>query len=217
MKRRSGLRKCADFVTFPVRALSVIERDRFGLTSLADERYDYVSREVRGECLDVGCGRHNRFINEYRGGRGRGIDVYRHEGLTEGHVVSDISHFPFDDCSFETVTFIANLNHVPRSLRDVELREAHRVLVSGGKIVVTMGNPLAEVLTHKVTAMHDRFFGTRYELDLERGMHPEEEYYCTDAEIRERLTRAGFRDLKKKFFATQWCLNHLISGRKPAG
>jgi hypothetical protein len=51
-------------------------------------------------------------------------------------------------------------------------------------------------------------------MDTERGMGEEEEYYLTDAEIRGRLLRAGFTKIQKKFFATQWFLNHLFVGWK---
>jgi ubiquinone/menaquinone biosynthesis C-methylase UbiE len=128
--------------------------------------------------------------------------------------VADPTHLPFADGSFETVTFIANLNHVPRSLRDAELAEAHRCLAPQGRIVVTMGNPVAEILVHKVIALSDRHFGTQHDVDAERGMEEEEAYYLLDAEIVERLTRAGFGNIRKKWFWTQWGLNHLLVATK---
>ena len=214
-RRRSPARKLLDLVTFPARALLLPESDLGPLSSLASERYDYVSHEVNGRCLDVGCGRFNRFIRDFRDGNGAGIDVHPYEGLTEENLVSDISRFPFDDRTFDTVTFIANLNHVPRSLRDVELEEAHRCLRRGGLIVVTMGNPVAEILAHVVVAAHDRLLGTRHDVDAERGMHEEEAYYLLDSEIVERLDRAGFVGIRKKRFWTQWGLNHLLAAVKP--
>jgi hypothetical protein len=53
-------------------------------------------------------------------------------------------------------------------------------------------------------------------MDSERGMEADEEYYLTDAEIRDRLTRAGFGGIAKKYFLTQWALNHLFVAKKPA-
>jgi len=214
-RMRTPARKLLDLVTFPARALLLPEHDLGALSSLATERYDYVSREVRGRCLDVGCGRFNRFIRDFRDGDGVGIDVHPYEGLTEENLVADISRFPFESESFDTVTFIANLNHVPRSLRDVELGEAHRCLHRGGRIVITMGNPVAEVLAHWAVAAHDRLLGTRHDLDAERGMHEEEAYYLLDGEIVERLRRAGFAAIRKRRFWTQWGLNHLLAAVKP--
>jgi len=202
--------KLKDFIFFPFRAVTLHDKDKWGLSSLASERFGYVSREITGYCLDVGCGKNNRFIVEYCEGNGKGIDVYPYEGLSDENVVSDISQFPFGDASFDSITFIANINHVPRSLRDVELKEAFRCLKSGGNIIVTMGNPLAEILVHKVVHWHDKFFGTNYDMDAERGMDEEEEYYLTDSEIIKRLSLAGFNSISKKYFFTQWGLNHLF-------
>jgi ubiquinone/menaquinone biosynthesis C-methylase UbiE len=47
-------------------------------------------------------------------------DVYPYEGLTEENLVEDITRFPFDDASFDSVTFIASISHVPEPLRDIE-------------------------------------------------------------------------------------------------
>lgn len=212
---RSNWQEIKDTLFFPLRAITIFHEDRWGLSALSTERFDYVSREVQGYCLDVGCGKENRFVQQFLGGHGRGVDVFPYEGLLPENLVSDLTNFPFDDASFETVTFIANLNHVPRSLRDVELAEAYRCLKPGGKIIVTMGNPATELLVHKVVYWHDRLFGTNVDMDSERGMGEEEEYFLRDAEIKARLSRAGFCNIQKKYFVTQWFLNHLFVGRKP--
>lgn len=213
-RMRGGWQRIKDTLTFPLRALTLFHEDRWGLSSLASERFDYVARHVRGRCLDVGCGPHDRFVHEWLAGRGKGIDVFAYEGLTEDQIFADLTKFPFPDGSFVSVTFIANLNHVPRSQRDAELSEAYRVLMPGGNIVVTMGNPLAEILVHKVVALRDRLFGTRDDMDGERGMEEEEEYYLLDREIIVRLKRAGFVNIRKTRFWTQWGLNHLLAGSK---
>ncbi len=211
---RNAIQKCKDFVTFPLRAITLFEHDKWGLSALASERFDYVAREVIGYCLDVGCGRGNRFVQDYLGGKGRGIDVFPYEGLTEENLVEDMTHFPFGDESFSSVTFIANLNHIPKPKRDAELAEAYRCLRPGGNIIATMGNPLAEILVHQVVKWFDRLLGTNYDVDSERGMHEEEEYYLKNSEIIQRLTGAGFKNLRKKYFLTQWGLNHLFVGWK---
>jgi SAM-dependent methyltransferase len=213
---RSKLQRAKDALSFPIRALTLFEEDRYGFSSLQSERFDYVSLQVLGRCLDVGCGRHNRFVKEYLHGNGAGIDVFPYEGLSSENLVNDICHFPFDDCCFDSVTFIANINHVPESKRDQELAEAFRVLRAGGNIIVTMGNPLAELLVHKVVKIYDWAFGTSYDVDSERGMSDEEEYFLTNSEILRRLGKAGFGHVSKKSFWTQWGLNHLYIGWKMA-
>lgn len=213
-KTRTPTERAVDFVTFPFRGVTLFHSDRWGLTCLASERFDYVAREVQGHCLDVGCGYYNRFVAEWLGGNGKGIDVFQYAGLNREQIVEDLAHFPFPHEAFDTVTFIANLNHAPRSMRDRELSEAYRCLKPSGNIVVTMGNPVAEILVHKVVALYDRRFGTHVDMDSERGMGEEEDYYLLDSEIISRLRAAGFQRLKKKYFWTQWCLNHLWVGWK---
>ena len=195
--------------------MTLFHQDKWRLRCLASERFDYVAREVQGYCLDIGCGYHNRFVVEWLGGRGKGIDVYQYAGISKEQIVDDMTKLPFAEASFDTVTFIANLNHVPRSMRDRELAEAFRCLKPGGNIIVTMGNPAAEILVHKVVATYDTLFGTHVDMDTERGMGEEEQYYLLDSEITSRLCEAGFGKLVKKYFWTQWCLNHLWIGWKP--
>lgn len=210
----SSWQKVKDFVTFPLRAFTLFEDDRFGLSSLRTERFRYVAEQVRGHCLDVGCGRHDRFVTEWLAGRGRGIDVFPYEGLGAENLVADITRFPFADGAFESVTFIASLNHVPASQRDRELAESFRCLRAGGNIVVTMGRPLVEVLVHWVVRSYDRWLGTRFDMDGQRGMAEGEAFYLTELEIRTRLARAGFRRIGRKRFTTQWGLNALYVGWK---
>lgn len=207
---RTKSQKLKDFITFPIRAVSIFYSDRWGLSSLATERFDYVSREVHGRCLDIGCGIGNRFIKEFCKGNGVGIDIYLHEGLTEEDIVPDMTHLPFENESFDSVTFIANLNHIPINLRDAELKEAYRVLRPQGNVVITMGNPLAELVVHKVVWLYDVIFHAHEDIDNERGMVEGEQFFVLDREIIQRLRLAGFTNIKKKYFWTQWGLNHLF-------
>ncbi len=211
---RSRVQKITDFITFPFRALTLIENDRWGLSSLRSERFDYCANEVRGFCLDVGCGKHNWFVMHYLDGNGKGVDVYPYDGLSEEQIMDDPRNFPFEDEIFETVTFIANLNHIPEPTRDIELREAYRCLKPGGNIIVTMGNPIAEVLTHNVVWLYDRFLGTQYDVDNIRGMKEGESLYLRREEVFERLSRAGFSRITRKRFGTQWGLNSMYIGWK---
>src|SRR5438094_5491847 len=134
MNKRTRLRRTIDFVTFPFRAVTLFHSDKWGLRSLASERFDYVGKEVQGYCLDIGCGYHNRFVTEWLDGHGKGVDVYQYEGLSEEHIVEDMTKLPFTEASFDSVTFIANLNHAPRPMRDRELAEAFRCLRPNGNI-----------------------------------------------------------------------------------
>jgi len=101
--------------------------------------------------------------------------IARYWGLNKSERLTAFFHATFD-----SVTFMANLNHIPKSQRDIELSEAYRVLKPKGNIIVTMGNPLAEIAIHKVVWLYDKLFGTNYDMDSERGMGAEEDYYLTD-------------------------------------
>lgn len=214
MHERGIWQKIKDFVTLPVRSLFLFEGSRFGLSSTQDERFEYAAKEVRGYCLDVGCGKHNRFIKNFLDGYGKGIDVFPYDGLTAENLVEDMTHFPFPNAIFDSVTFIANLNHIPENDRDAELFEAYRCLKPNGNIIITMPCAFAGILIHKFVHWYDCIFGTKYDVDTVRGMHHDEEFYLSDKEIRQRLEKAGFSDITKKYFFTQWGMDHLLMGTK---
>lgn len=81
--------------------------------------------------MDVGAGQNN-LVKRY--GQGIGVDVFDWGG--GAIVVEDTSSLPFDDCSFDTVSFLACLNHTP--YRGAALREARRLLALHGGLIITM-------------------------------------------------------------------------------
>jgi len=48
MSKRKSIQKIKDSLTFPLRSITLFYVDRWGLSSLATERYDYVRTEVAG-------------------------------------------------------------------------------------------------------------------------------------------------------------------------
>ena len=145
-----------------------------------------------------------------------GVDVHAWKDLPRELILDDPTCFPFGDGSFDSVTFIACLNHVPGSLRDRELREAHRCLKPGGRVIITMGHPIAEVLVHRLVRIYDAVLGTQFDRDSQRGMEAEEDYYLTRSEIVSRLAQAGFENIRYRPFVTQWGLNGVYVARKQA-
>ncbi|KKS25001.1 hypothetical protein A3H05_01250 [Candidatus Giovannonibacteria bacterium RIFCSPLOWO2_12_FULL_43_26] len=214
MKERNKMQKFKDFITLPLRAVALFETGKWGLSSTQAERFEYAAKEVLGCCLDIGCGKYNLFINKYLNGNGKGVDIFPYEGLVEKDIMPNLETFPFPDQSFDSATFIASLNHIPEELRDKELAESYRCLKVNSNVIVTMPCAFAGILIHIIVAVYDSIFGTNYDVDSVRGMHQNEDYYLPDKEIIERLQRAGFKNISKKYFWTQWGMNHAFIGWK---
>jgi hypothetical protein len=77
-----------------------------------------------------------------------------------------------------------------------------------------MATPLTEILVHKVTRLHAKLFGNAYDIDLLREMHEEEEDYVEEKELVRQMVSAGFENIERKYFLTQWGLNRLFVGWK---
>jgi len=139
--------KTINTICLPIRLfLSHKRLNKLGLRSLQDERYNITKKHCKGKLLDIGCG-DNQLIKLYKG-EGIGVDVYDFGG--NALIVKDSSNIPFKDKSFDTISFIACLNHIPISKRIKTLREANRLLKDNGRIVMTMINPLIGFIRHKL-------------------------------------------------------------------
>ena len=117
--------------------------ERCGWTTLEDERMMQVLPEVRGRLLDIGAGP-NTLVRLH--GNGAGVDV--HDWGGGAIVVENTANLPFADASFDTITLIACLNHIPN--RQDVLREARRLLAPGGRVVMTMINPWLGGIGHAI-------------------------------------------------------------------
>jgi hypothetical protein len=53
-KRHSIEREIKDFVMFPLRAVTIFHEDKWGVSSLASERFGSVAREVTGPRIERG-------------------------------------------------------------------------------------------------------------------------------------------------------------------
>jgi SAM-dependent methyltransferase len=167
-----------------------------GLLTNGDIRVGVVLQSARGRLLDVGCGP-NRLVRTYRelGREGVGVDVHPWEGVDE--VVEDTAELPFADSSFDTVSFVACLNHIPN--REAVLREARRVLAPEGSLLVTNLTPFVSRVWH-AWAFWDAD-------QRERGMEEGEVWGFTRKELEGLLTGAGFRIAERNPFS--WGLNEL--------
>jgi len=166
------------------------------LTSLEEERISAVLPYVQGRLLDIGAGR-NKLVKRY--GNGVGVDVYDWgEGAL---IVEDSSQLPFSDGEFDTVAFLACLNHIPN--RAEVLQEAYRVLSPKGRLIITMINPILGGIGH---------FIWWYGEDKERGMKEGEVAGMWTKDIVRLCRSAGFEIVEHKRFLYQ--LNNLYLGVK---
>ncbi len=163
---------------------------------LAAKRRAMVLKHVRGRLLDVGCG-DNKLVRSY--GNGVGADVVQWGDVDV--VVEDTAAMPFDAASFDTVTFVACLNHIPN--REEVLDEARRLLRPGGRVVATMIPPGLSAVWHR--AIHP------WDPDQHgRHLHEGEVWGITNAEMRALLGRHGFAIIRHQRFV--FWLNNLFVG-----
>lgn len=167
-----------------------------GLTSTEDIRLRAVLRHVDGYLLDIGC-KNNKLVGLYKsmGGRGVGVDVYQWKGVDI--LVERSDRLPFENNTFDTVSLVACLNHIP--YRPQVLKEVHRVIKPGGRLLVTNPPPLLSAFWHK-WAFWD-------EDAHERGMKEGEVYGLTMQELSELFSNSSFTILKIERF--MWKMNRL--------
>ena len=137
-----------------------------------------VLKLLNGKTLDIGC-QHNHLIRNY--GNGVGVDIYPWAGIDV--LIEDSSKLPFEDQSFDTVTIVAALNHIPN--RDACIKEVHRVLKSDGALIITMITPTISKIWHKVVYRWD-------EDQHERGMIDGEVWGFTKKDLVELLVKNKF-------------------------
>lgn len=187
-------------IAFPL--LSLLSREqslKLGLTPIDDERVIISLKNAHGKLLDIGCGANN-FVKSY--GNGTGVDVANWDGVDV--VVKDTSKLPFKDASYDTVSYLACLNHIPN--RDDAVIEAYRVTKKGGTIIITMITPLLGKFIHWWRFKNDPDHQERH-LDHEHelmGMSP--------GHIKSIVEKAGFVGLKRKRFV--FGLNNIYTAHK---
>lgn len=142
---KSFLQTGWDFIGIPFR-LALFDQNwlpRFGWTTLEEERLSAVLPYLKGQLLDIGAGSNN-LVKRY--GKGIGVDI--HDWGGGALVVENTSHLPFENETFDTITFVACLNHIP--YRQAVLQEAKRLIKPDGRLIITMINPLLGDIGHTI-------------------------------------------------------------------
>jgi SAM-dependent methyltransferase len=199
----SPLQRLWDHLLSPLRitVLSEETSHKWGLSSLKDERIRAIFPYCRGRLLDIGCGRNN-LVATYAPNEGVGVDIY--DWKCGAIILEDTSKLPFDGKSFETVTFLACLNHIPN--REAVLAEASRVLADDGQILITMPTPLISKLAHKWWEL------LKLGEDWVRDWHEDEVFGFNRHQMEALLAGAGLELAMHRRFL--YGFNHLYVARK---
>lgn len=149
--KKSFFQETWDFLGFPLRAFLLNEQlqKKMLMTTLKEERFSHVLQLLRGNVLDIACGE-NEIIERYRrrGGSGIGADIFCHDHVD---VILKGNVLPFKSESFDTVTIIASLNHIPKTKRAELMNEIHRVLKPNGIFIATGIFKFLGKICHKLT------------------------------------------------------------------
>jgi SAM-dependent methyltransferase len=197
MKKKSFFQALKDFIFTPLRFLlpNHISR-KLTLSSLQDERILAVFPEIEGSLLDVGAG-DNMLVNTY--GQGVGVDVYDWGG--GALIVKDSAKLPFKSSSFDTITCLAALNHIPN--REEVVSEVFRLLRPGGHFVVTMIPLWLGKICHRI-----QFFDEHRKREVKEG----ELFGMSNQDIIDLCTKSGFTFVSHKRFL--FSLNNLLKFQK---
>jgi len=131
---------------------------------------------LKGRLLDIACG-YNNLVRGH--GQGVGVDVHPWQGIDVR--IGDAARLPFPTATFDTVSIIAALNHIPNRVE--ALREARRVLRTDGRLLVTMIGPSTGRIAHLLF---------RHDEDERGGMVAGELDGMPPAQVRATLREGGF-------------------------
>jgi len=186
-------------IVFPIKLAipqPIINRIPF-LTTNEDIRIHEALKWIQGYVLDIGCG-NNRLISEYRqkGGFGLGVDIF--DWGKQDIIIEDTSKLPFNESTFDTVTMIACINHIPNRLE--VMSEAYRILKPDGSLVLTNLTPALSKIWH-MYAFWDKD-------QHQRGMREGEVFGLKDSEVETLANKSGFLLKMKRHFS--WNLNTIF-------
>jgi SAM-dependent methyltransferase len=170
----------------------------WAISRLERRRHEVVLARVKGRLLDIGCGE-NRLVRQY--GNGVGVDVVDWGDVDL--VVEDSANLPFPDESFDTISLVACLNHIPK--REETLHEASRLLKDDGLLLVTMIPPLVSTVWHRVVRGWDPD-------QSHRDSHDGEVSGFTPREMTRMLKRNGFSVVVHERFIAR--MNNLFVAEK---
>lgn len=203
--------RITDIILFPFRCISP-NNNRIlfiPVTPLSNERFEAVLTQLEPgkKLLDIGC-EDNRLVRRYRdiGGEGVGLDLTPNP-LADIEVENS-QRLPFPDKSFDYITLVATINHIP--YRDQVLKDALRCLRPGGKVLLTNLTPLIGTLGHKIWHM----IGNDPDVNRRGHMEKGEENGLSNKFVRKLILDCGFSDIRHTHFS--FGLNNLFTASRPS-
>ena len=197
---KGNIQMMYDFMMAPLRMVLLPDHvsEKCHMTSLRAERFAMVLPELKGAVLDIGAG-DNLLLNTYIDSKSESAPDYQDAKTSVGvdvfdwgagcTIIESSDDLPFENERFDTVAFIACINHIPERLG--ALKEAVRVLKPGGKIVVTMINRFIGELGHMLWW---------YSEDKHRHVDEEELMGMDEKEVVQLFKDAGIDGVEIKRF-----------------
>jgi ubiquinone/menaquinone biosynthesis C-methylase UbiE len=165
---------------------------------LLNWRINKVIPYIKGYLLDIGCGT-NKLVRKH--GNGLGIDVFQFGDADM--ILEDTSQTPFEDKTFDTISIIASLNHIPN--REQVIEEVQRILKDNGRLIITMIPDTISKIWHKIREPWDKD-------QTERSMKEGEVYGMSTLDIKNILDNNNFeiKTIKKFMFR----INNIFIAKK---
>ncbi|TCR66938.1 methyltransferase domain-containing protein [Rhizobium sp. BK376] len=197
---KTALQSVYDFLGSPLRMILLpdMASERLHLTSLRAERFAAILPRLRGRVLDVGAG-DNMLCRLYRdlapalgvssedAQASVGVDIEDWNGQCT--LIENAADLPFDDNSFDTICFVACINHITNRVE--ALQEARRLLRPGGQLLVTMIGPFVGTIGHAIWW---------YSEDKHREVDDAEKMGMSSKEIIGILNQTGFKKVSINSF-----------------
>ncbi len=154
-------------------------------------RSGMVRRHLRpaSTVLDFGCGHQALFLLSVQRdiAHGIGLDYDAAPAQPAPNIEIQQFHFKdrfaFPDRSFDQVTILAVLEHIPLDQVDVLFREFRRILKDGGRVLLTTPTPAAKPLLE--------FLAFRLRI-ISRPEIADHKHYWSEADLRALAARTGF-------------------------
>jgi len=169
-------------------------------------RAAYPHMKPASRVCDLGCGLEMAFLDfaEDKIAEGVGVDDQVESGVHGRwqRVHADLrAHLPFDDARFDHVVMLAVFEHLTNP--EAVLREANRILVPGGTLIMTWPAALVDPLLNVMHGFH--LISDEMESDEHQKRLPA-------VEVRRMLERVGFSGLYHSTF--ELGLNNLMVAQK---